>query len=286
MMRRVLVVVLLSLGVLSACSPAPGADGPRATVKLKDGSSVSGNVTSSSATEIQIATADKSTRTIPMSQVRSVEYEDAAPAAGTAAPAAAKAAPKPTHENHYHPTAAVVTTKTYELPEGTELSVRSEETIDSGVAVEGQAFAAEITDNVKDAAGDVVIPDGANATILIKSASKGSRFRDASDLVLDLGSVSIGGKKYELSTVDLVQSGKQGVGGNKRTAEFAGGGAAIGAVIGALAGGGKGAAIGAGSGAGGGVLAEVLTKGGSIKVPAETVLTFKLDMPLKVTAAK
>src|SRR5262249_2336915 len=160
------------------------------------------------------------------------------------------------------------TTKTYVLPAGTEISVRSEETIDSAVAVEGQTFAAEVTDNVKDAAGDVVVPDGANATIVIRSASKGGRFKDAADLVLALASVSIGGRRYALSTTDLVEKGRDGVGANKRTAEFAGGGAAIGAVVGALLGGGKGAAIGAGSGAGGGVVTQLLTKGGSRKEAA------------------
>jgi len=39
---------------------------------------------------------------------------------------------------------------------------------------------------------------------------------------------------------------------------------------------GKGAAIGASSGAGAGPLGEILTKGGSIKIFAESVLTFKL----------
>jgi outer membrane lipoprotein SlyB len=75
------------------------------------------------------------------------------------------------------------------------------------------------------------------------------------------------------------------VGKNKRTAEFAGGGAAIGAIIGAIAGGGKGAAIGAGAGAGAGALGEIVTKG-KIKVPAETVLTFKLDSALRVVEAQ
>jgi hypothetical protein len=84
----------------------------------------------------------------------------------------------------------------------------------------------------------------------------------------------------------LTQSGKQGFGANKRTAEYTGGGATIGAIIGAIAGGGKGAAIGAGAGAGGGALTQVLTKGGAIKVPAETVLTFELDKPVKIVEAK
>ena len=54
----------------------------------------------------------------------------------------------------------------------------------------------------------------------------------------------------------------------------------MGAIIGALAGHGKGAAIGAGAGAGGGALTEILTKG-TIKVPAETVLTFRLESPIE-----
>ena len=72
---------------------------------------------------------------------------------------------------------------------------------------------------------------------------------------------------------------------NAYSAEFGGGGAAFGAIIGAIAGGGKGAAIGAGSGAGAGVLTQVLTKG-NIKVPVETVLTFRLDKPLWIRAAR
>jgi len=89
-----------------------------------------------------------------------------------------------------------------------------------------------------------------------------------------------------VSTTDLQQKGKQGIGANKRTAVYTGGGAALGAIIGAIAGGGKGAAIGAGAGAGGGALTQVLTKGGAIKVPAETVLTFQLDKPVKIVEAQ
>jgi outer membrane lipoprotein SlyB len=120
--------------------------------------------------------------------------------------------------------------------------------------------------------------------VVIKSASKGGRFRGASDLVLDLNSVNIGGRSYAIDTAEISRKGKSGVGANKRTAEYTGGGAALGAIIGAIAGGGKGAAIGAGAGAGAGALTQVLTKGRTIKVPAESVLTFRLDKPLRVTA--
>jgi hypothetical protein len=249
---------------------------------------------------------DNITRTIPMAQVRAVDYGDApappvpapSPAApvnpAPAAPPSAAARPEtpaaepyePAHDSHYHPPAAAVTTKTYHVPAGALISVRNEETIDSAKAVEGQTYAAEVTKDVRDASGDIVIPRGSNARIVIRSASGGGKLKGAADLVLDLASVSVEGRRYELETVDLVEKGHDNVGLNKRTAKFTAGGAAVGAIIGAIAGGGKGAAIGAGSGAGGGAVAQVLTKGGSIKVPVETVLTFKLEQPLHVRAAE
>jgi hypothetical protein len=175
-----------------------------------------------------------------------------------------------------------VSTKTYQLPVGTEVSVRAEETIDSGKGSEGQTYAAEVTRDVLDADGAVVIPNGSNAKIVIKSASKGGRFTGQSDLVLDLRAVSVEGQEYLIGTSDLQKRGREGVGANQRTAIFTGGGAAIGAI----AGGGKGAAIGAASGGGAGALTQVLTKGGAIRVPAETILTFQLDRPLHVDAAR
>jgi outer membrane lipoprotein SlyB len=105
-------------------------------------------------------------------------------------------------------------------------------------------------------------------------------------LVLDLKSVTIDGQRYHIDTADISQRGKQGVGANKRTAEFAGGGAVLGALVGAIAGGGKGAAIGAASGTGAGALTQAVTRGSSIRVPAETILTFTLDKPLRITAER
>jgi hypothetical protein len=172
------------------------------------------------------------------------------------------------------------------LPTGSEISVRTNEVIDSSTAEEGQSFDAQVTRDAQDANGDVVIPRGADARIVIKSASKGGRFRGASDLVLDLQSVVIQGKPYSIGTIDVSRKGKAGIGANRRTAEYTGGGAALGGIIGAIAGGGKGAAIGAGAGAGAGALTQILTKGRAIKVPAESVLTFSLDKPLRVTAAQ
>jgi hypothetical protein len=285
---------------LASCGNKQASGGQHATISMRDGTTVAGTVTASSPSQITLAGDDNTTHIIPMAQVKSVEYDDNAappsPAAQTAAPgaplapsqpaSAARAASDALHEHHYHPTRAEIHTQTYVVPAGTQVSVRSEETIDSATAAEGQTYAGEITDDVPDAGGAVVIPHGSNAQIVIRSASKGGRFRGTSDLVLDLQSISVEGQQYLISTSDVRETGKQGLGANRRTAEYTGGAAALGAIIGAIAGGGKGAAIGAGAGAGGGALTQIITKGGSIRVPAETVLTFQLDKPVQIVEAK
>ncbi|HKW57005.1 MAG TPA: hypothetical protein VJN42_06560 [Candidatus Acidoferrum sp.] len=292
--RTLLAAATLGAAFLLASCAAKQAPGQHATVLMRDGSTLAGTITATSPSEITLAGDDNTTHSIPMTQVKSIEYDEAvaaqnAPAQGEAPPtrrSPARAASDSVHQHHYHPTQAEIHTKTHVLPAGTQVSVRTEDTINSATAVEGQTYAAEITDDVPDANGDVVIPHGSNAQVVIRSASKGGRIRGASDLVLDLQSISVEGQEYTVSTTDVQQKGRQGVGANKRTAEFAGGGAALGAIIGALAGGGKGAAIGAGAGAGGGALTQILTKGGAVKVPAETVLTFRLDKPVQIVEAK
>jgi hypothetical protein len=248
-------------------------------------------------------------RKIPLGQIKSVEYSDAKTASAPPPPVreatrpktVTKAEPAPSRQEqqpNLTPAPATteqpratsvapppVTTRTYELPAGSEISVRTNEAIDSEVASGGQTFDAQVTRDATDVNGDVVIPRRSPARVVIRSASGGGRIAGASDLVLDLQSVVINGKTYTMDTADVTKTGKSGVGANKRTAGYTGGGAALGAIIGAIAGGGKGAAIGAGAGAGAGALAQIMTKGKSIKVPVESVLTFKLDKPLKVVRA-
>ena len=313
MTRSFAVLAVAGILVLAACAKKEGADAPKANpeppataqsggaphaiVHLKDGSKVPGAIVASSQTDMVVAGDDGIERKIPIPQVKSVEYGEARPPRAAARPASPQPAPPnaaavnapdraapPAPAAPTPPPPPVVTTTTYELPVGSEVSVRTNEAIDSATAQEGQTFDAQVTRDAKDADGDVVIPRGSRARIVIKSASKGGRFRGASDLVLDLQTVRIDGKPYTIDTADIGQKGRSGLGANKRTGEFTGGGAALGAIIGAIAGGGKGAAIGAGAGAGAGAATQTLTKGGSIKVPVESVLTFQLDKPLKITA--
>lgn len=287
-------------------APAEPAAGPRVLIHLKDGSKVPGVIVASSQTHMVVAGDDGIERKIPLEQLKSVQYGDAQPVQpireAAREPAPVKSTPPPAAQQPPEqivqkpieppPAAAPAppppapTRRVYVVPSGSEVSVRVNETIDSKTAAEGQSFDAEVTRAVQDDNGELVIPRGTKARVVIKSASKGGHFRGASDLVLDLESITLHGKQYRVDTAEITQKGKEGIGANKRTAEYTGGGAALGAIIGAIAGGKKGAAIGAGAGAGGGVLTQVLTKGDSIRVPVETVLTFRLDRPLRVTVAE
>jgi outer membrane lipoprotein SlyB len=286
MQRLRLFSALLIVLILAACSPkdssqasTDSSNAPHANVVLRDGTKLSGTVKSSTPTELTLNLDDGSTRTVLTKDIKSMDYGDAKGSApAQEAKNEAPALPRPEK--------AAIQTKTFVIPAGSEVSVRNDETIDSANASDGQTYAAEVTSDVKDSDGAIVIPRGANAQLVIKSASSGGKIRGASDLVVDLRSVSVGGQQYALNTTDLEEKGKQGIGANKRTGEFLGGGAALGGIIGAIAGGGKGAAIGAASGAGAGALTQILTKGGSIKIPAETVMTFKLDQAVKIIERK
>ena len=276
---------MLLTGLLTSCSSQSTANGPHAIVTMRDGTQVSGIVTASTPSGITLMGDDRASHTISMAQVRSVAYDQTMASPPGSVDSAGVPPPDATHDDHYHPLVTAIQSKTYRLPAGALIPVRSEETIDAAVASGGQTYAAEVTRDIKDADGAVVIPRGSNAQIIIRSATKGGKIKGVSDLVLDLDSVSVEGRRYRLDTQDVIRKGRDGVGKNKRTAIFTGGGAAVGAIIGAIAGGGKGAAIGAASGAGAGAGTQIVTRGASIRIPAETILTFRLDAPLRVDAA-
>jgi hypothetical protein len=164
------------------------------------------------------------------------------------------------------------------IPTGTAIVIRTEEKIDSDNASAGQKFSAEVVDAVDDLAGGVAIPAHSKAKLLILSESGGGA--GSPYMYLDLDTVNINGKMHRVFTSELKESNSKGFGKNKRTAEFLGGGAALGGLFGAILGGGQGAAFGAASGAGGGFFGQLFTRGKQVKVPAETVLHFRLERPL------
>ena len=159
------------------------------------------------------------------------------------------------------------------VPEGTEVRVRTDQRIPAKPAI-GSAYTATVSDDVQDRSGAVVIPRGAPVRLVAVQEENGK------NAVLDLRSVTLRGRRYLLA-VQGTKTGGAGLGANKRTAKYVGGGAAAGALLGAIAGGGKGAAIGAAIGGAGGAGAQVLT-GRKKEIPAETELKFKLAQDLEL----
>lgn len=163
------------------------------------------------------------------------------------------------------------------LGKGTKVKVRTDTKIPAKPAV-GAVYTANVSEDVLDNAGQVAIPRGSQAQLVAEATT------DKKDVVLDLRSVVVNGKKYNLTSLTTGKKSADGLGANKRTAKYVGGGAAVGAVLGALLGGGKGAAIGALVGGAGGAGAQVLT-GKKKELPAETELTFELAQDLQMSAA-
>ena len=168
---------------------------------------------------------------------------------------------------------------TVAIPEGTIVTVRTIDSIDSSVNTAGQTFRASLDAPI--VVGDrVVIPKGLNVNLKLIEASSAGKFKGRSELTVSLDSFTYQGRTYQIASSDVQEKGGSR---GKRSAEVIGGGAVLGALIGGLAGGGKGAAIGAGVGAGSGTAVQALTHGQKVKIASETRLDFTLHDPVNVT---
>ena len=195
----------------------------------------------------------------------------AAPAASGAAPAGGSqqaSAPAPP------PPPAVIS-----LPEGTEIQVRLDSDLGSAISHAGDAFTATVANEVT-ANGQTIIPREARAEGVVVDAKPLGHFKGGALLSVRLERVTTRWGSYPVSTSSISRAEK---GKGKRTGLFAGGGAAFGALVGGLAGGGKGAAIGALAGGGAGTAGGALTGNKQIMLPAETLLTFRLDHSVHIT---
>jgi hypothetical protein len=174
--------------------------------------------------------------------------------------------------------------RAHSIPSGTEVTVRTNEAIkaDAANTTATQLYTGTVSEDVVDASGTtVLVPKGSAAQL---AAMKDT----SSNLVLDLRSLTVHGRRYVVEAGDVAAASPSkygGIGANKRTGEFLGGGALAGTLIGALAGGGKGAAIGALAGGAAGAGAQVLTRGKTLSVPAETNLKFRLEQSLVLHSA-
>jgi hypothetical protein len=166
------------------------------------------------------------------------------------------------------------------IPAGQSLLVRMIDGVDSSKNHVGDIFHASLETDLN-VNGQLVARKGTDVYGRLATAEAAGKFAGKSELQLELTRMVIDGHDYPLISSDYNVQGK-GRGGD--TAKKVGGGAVLGAIIGGIAGGGKGAAIGAAAGGGAGATVQVLTHGQQVKVPSETLLEFRLQQPVSVTA--
>jgi hypothetical protein len=176
------------------------------------------------------------------------------------------------------PSPAAAAPVAIELPAGTNIRVRLDQDLGSKISQPGDSFTATVADDIE-VDGKVAIARGARADGTVIDAKPLGKFKGGAELEVKLERVTTAFGSFPVST-SSVQQAEAGKG--KRTAVFAGGGAGLGALIGGLAGGGKGAAIGALAGAGAGTAGGAMTGNKQIVLPAETLLTFKLEQPVRI----
>ncbi|HZB87831.1 MAG TPA: hypothetical protein VE291_04155 [Terracidiphilus sp.] len=193
--------------------------------------------------------------------------DGSAASAGSAAPTAGAPAANGSPQAGAPPPAVVV------LSAGTHLRVRLDTELGSKISRSGDSFSATVADDVVEN-GTTVIPRGARAEGTVVDAKPLGHFKGGALLSIRLDRVHTrwGSYPVETSALDRAKKGK-----GKRTAGFIGGGAGLGALLGGLAGGGRGVAIGAVAGGGAGTAGAAFTGNKQIVLPAETLLTFRLE---------
>lgn len=194
--------------------------------------------------------------------------------AQTPPPPAAAPTPAPAPVNPPPPPERV----SFTIPAGERVSIRMIDSIDSKHSQAGQAFRASLSAPLT-SRGRVIVPAGADATVLLDSAKGAGRVEGRSELAVRLTQIVYHGRTYGVDSSVFSEEGKAR---GKSTAVRTGVGAAVGGIIGAIAGGGKGAAIGSAAGGGVGFGSDALTHGQQVKIPSETVVTFRLEAPLIV----
>ncbi len=159
---------------------------------------------------------------------------------------------------------------------GTDIAVRTDESIHVRDYDRGRIYSGELARDVYATDGRLAFSRGTPVELIV---------RDVGDheMAVDLESIVVNGRRFVVDAggTEYDTHGRPGVGENRRTAKYVGGGAVIGSIIGAIAGGGKGAAIGAAAGAASGAGAQMITRGREIRIPAESLLTFRLEQPLR-----
>ncbi len=164
------------------------------------------------------------------------------------------------------------------LPEGTQIVIRTTNTLTTKELKNGERFLATLHQPLV-VDGVTLAAKGAEVEGVVVESDPGGRVKGVAQLGVALRSIQTAAGKVEIQTGAYVTEAKSSVKKDVTRGAIMTG---VGAAIGAIAGGGKGAAVGAGVGAGAGAATAVATRGEPAAIPAESVLTFRLKQPVTV----
>jgi len=161
-----------------------------------------------------------------------------------------------------------------DVPDGTEIQVRLEESLSSKTARVEDRVEATVAESVT-SDGRLAIPAGTEVSGVVRSVQPAERPAKGGRLEMSFESIVLDGQPVNMDA-RVVEVEESGLDKSK-----AGLGAIIGGVLGAVIDGKKGALIGA---IVGGTGAVVATAGDEVELPAGTLLTVRLERPLTVAS--
>jgi len=207
-----------------------------------------------------------------------------APVAEPAKPAPGKKAPQPAVKPPAPKPVAPAAPTTLTAVAGTKLSLAASDTITTRHAKAGDSFSATVSQDVRDAAGRVVIPAGATVHGTVVVARPAPNPDSSGELVLQVKSVSVRGTSYPIEgTVESKDTVMKGRGVTGRDVAKVGAGAAAGAIVGKILGkDAKGAVVGGAVGAATGAAVARASRDIDVMLPKGAAITIKLTQPLTV----
>jgi glycine zipper 2TM protein len=229
------------------------------------------------------AQADSTARDLTLAPTESTTAMRDVPDRQTNPPAAPPRTPPPAAR----PPAPPPRPATRTLSAGARFDVAANDTISSRTSKIGETFTAHVIEDVKNAAGQVVIPAGATISGKITEVKPAPNPRTPGTLTLDVTSVTVGGNTYPLDAhVDSLETVHKGRGVTTGDAAKVGAGAAAGAILGRVIGGNsKGTVIGGVVGGIAGAGVATTTKDSDIVLPAGAHIIVRLTKDLTVSGS-
>ncbi len=138
---------------------------------------------------------------------------------------------------------------------GTALVVRTKDAVRTNKAYRSTVYLASVAEDILDQNGAVLIPRESGVELLVRSLPYlGPGGAGMTVLTLDVGAVTVGGVRYPVETHDE-RPGAGGIGVDRGAAKWVGGDEAA---------------------------SHVVTRGRRINVPADTLLAFQIQAPIRL----